>query len=118
MTWHYMHGVVLLYVKTQRNTSQCFRYQGCLSAARKVGVIKGVTVGCTIGGVWFCKFVMVGLANWYGTSLMINDGGASAGNIILVGATRCLLHCGARVSVVITIVIHRSCVQSAIPRSR
>ncbi|KAI0228611.1 ATP-dependent translocase ABCB1 [Lamellibrachia satsuma] len=60
------------------------RYQECLLSARKIGIINGTLTGLSLCGMWFCNFSMVGLANWYGTSLVVSDTGTSAGNVIFV----------------------------------
>ena len=36
---------------------------------------------------------MVGLANWYGTSLVVSDTGTSAGNVIFVSTITCTADC-------------------------
>ncbi|KAI0228610.1 ATP-dependent translocase ABCB1, partial [Lamellibrachia satsuma] len=65
-------------------SKDAIRYQECLLSARKIGIIKGTLTGLSLGCMWFCNFSMVGLANWYGTSLVVSDTGTSAGNVIFV----------------------------------
>ena len=60
------------------------RYEGCLYSARKVGIVKGILVGCSLGGMWFGNFAMVGLANWYGTKLSTSGTGTTGGDVIFV----------------------------------
>ena len=72
---------------------QCCRYQECLLSARKIGIIKGALIGLSLGCLWFCNFSMVGLANWYGTSLVVSDTGTSAGNVIFVSTIKCTADC-------------------------
>ncbi|KAK2159081.1 hypothetical protein NP493_1733g00026 [Ridgeia piscesae] len=60
------------------------RYTQHLFSARKVGIISRLLVGVALGGMWFCHFAMVGLVNWYGTSLLVFGTGTKPGDIIFV----------------------------------
>ena len=41
-------------------------------------------MGCSLGGMWFGNFAMVGLANWYGTKLSTSGIGTTGGDVIFV----------------------------------
>ncbi|KAI0240736.1 ATP-dependent translocase ABCB1, partial [Lamellibrachia satsuma] len=65
-------------------SKDAIRYQECLLSARKTGIIMGTLIGLFFGGLWFCNFSTIGLANWYGTSLVVSDTGTSGGIVIFV----------------------------------
>jgi len=63
------------------------RYKQCLFSTRKVGILKEILVGAALGGIWFCQFAIVGLVNWYGTSLLVSGNDMAPADVIFVSRT-------------------------------
>lgn len=62
--------------------SYCCRYQESIFSARKVGIIKGLFLGCATGIMTLGNYSMFGIANWYGTSLI--GSGVSGSSVVFV----------------------------------
>ena len=71
-----------------------FRYNSRLDGAKQVGIKRGLASGLGSGFVWIVIFGAYGLAFWYGTQLVLNEG-YDPGDILQVSLLLCYIrqHC-------------------------
>ncbi|XP_062600445.1 ATP-dependent translocase ABCB1-like isoform X1 [Saccostrea cucullata] len=63
---------------------ECDRYNVHLSDAKKTGIRKGLTVGFSMGLIYFIIFSVYGFGFWYGAKLVREDSDYTPGNVLIV----------------------------------
>ena len=73
----------------------CFRYSVHLNDAKGSGIKKGITVGFSMGLIYFIVFSVYGFGFWYGAKIVREDSDYDPGNVLIVRLTLnlfCLFH--------------------------
>ncbi|XP_061185823.1 ATP-dependent translocase ABCB1-like [Saccostrea echinata] len=63
---------------------ECDRYNKHLSDAKKKGIRKGLTIGFSMGLIYFIIFSVYGFGFWYGAKLVREDSDYTPGNVVIV----------------------------------
>ncbi|XP_061185952.1 ATP-dependent translocase ABCB1-like isoform X2 [Saccostrea echinata] len=77
-------GAIRTVVAFGGQDKECDRYNKHLSDAKKTGIRKGLTVGFSMGLIYFIIFSVYGFGFWYGAKLVREDSDYTPGNVLIV----------------------------------
>ncbi|XP_048755888.2 ATP-dependent translocase ABCB1-like isoform X2 [Ostrea edulis] len=77
-------GAVRTVVAFGGQDKECERYNEHLSDAKATGIRKGLTVGFSMGLIYFIIFSVYGFGFWYGAKLVREDSDYTPGNVLIV----------------------------------